>query len=521
MKEKPRFRGHDHTDEKKAKYMPVRYIAAFAVTALAAAAAIGIVLALCRVVPYFYLLAWAAEIGCVIRIMASDDNPDEKIPWLLLVLAVPVAGFVLYFLFYSRKRKNKYVRRLQEIKNSAYVKEDAKSFKQLAQEDPLAHSQARMLCSIAGTHLFCGTAQTYFPMGEDVYPRMLEDLRRAEEFIFLEFFIIEAGKFWNSVLEILKEKAAAGLDVRVVYDDVGCMTTLPGNYARQLEDFGIQATPFSRMGGKVDSELSNRGHRKILVIDGRVGYTGGFNLADEYINAIKKYGTWKDSGLRLEGEAVWELTKLFFIDFGLNVKHIPPVKVNCFPACRASGEPGYLVPFGDGPHPVYTRRVGKSVIKNMLCAATRYAYITTPYLIIDNDMCQSLENAALRGVDVRIIVPHIPDKRIIFEMTRSFYPRLMSAGVRIYEYTPGFMHAKNYLADDVYAMVGSVNLDYRSLVHHFENGVWMYRCESIQALKADMENTLKESEEIVPQGSKDGVIHKAICAVVRIVAPMM
>ncbi|MGM9664422.1 MAG: phosphatidylserine/phosphatidylglycerophosphate/cardiolipin synthase family protein, partial [Eubacteriales bacterium] len=324
-----------------------------------------------------------------------------------------------------------------------------------------------------------------------------------------------------AILEVLKRKAAEGVTVRVLYDDIGCMNTLPGDYAKTLRSYGIEATPFSRLRGNADSEFNNRSHRKITVIDGKIGYTGGINLADEYINEIKKHGHWKDTGLRLEGEAVWELTRLFLCDYGINVKVLPENKHELYPASSVPKEDGYLIPFGDGPRPLYERRVGKSVIENMLSSATRYMYMTTPYLIIDNELCQSIENAALRGVDVRIIVPHIPDKKLVFEMTKSFYCRLMKAGVRIYEYEPGFIHAKSYIADGEYAMIGTINLDYRSLVHHFENGVWMYRCASIQELKADIDDTLAKSIEITPDMLKTGLLMRFVRSVVRIFAPML
>ena len=296
---------------------------------------------------------------------------------------------------------------------------------------------------------------------------------------------------------------------------------LPGDYCKTLKSYGIDASPFSRLRGNADSEFNNRSHRKITVIDGTVGYTGGVNIADEYINEKILFGHWKDTAIRLEGEAVWELTKLFLVDFGINVKMMPTVRSDCFPAQPEINEHGYMIPFGDGPHPIYDRRVGKSVIQNMLSSATRYAYMTTPYLIIDNDLCTDLENAALRGVEVKIIVPHIPDKKMVFNMTRSFYPRLMSAGVEIYEYEPGFVHAKSYLTDDSFAMIGTINLDYRSLVHHFENGVWMYNCESIKDLKADMEDTLAKCIKVEPSMLKTSLLQRFIRDLVRIFAPML
>ena len=521
MKRTYSYKVNDKQIEREFNYIPVRYIAAVLITVLEVLAVIGIVIALCYYVPYFYLAAWVTEIFCVIRIIASDDNPDYKVPWLLFVLIIPIAGFMLYFMFYNRTLQKKYVKRLQELKDSAYHKDDTALFEKLREENPMVCSQAKMLCSVAESHLFTGTKQEYFALGEEMRPKMLADLQKAKTFIFMEYFIIEEGKFWNSILDILKEKAAQGVDVRVVYDDIGCMMTLPGDYHKTLRSYGIKATPFSRLRGNADSEFNNRSHRKILVIDGNVGYTGGVNIADEYINEIERFGHWKDTGIRLEGEAVWELTKLFLIDFGINVKNVPPNPVNCFPLPENSGAHGYMIPFGDGPNPVYNRRVGKSVIQNMLSGATRYVYMTTPYLILDNDLCTSIENTAMRGVDVRIVVPHVPDKKLVFWMTQSFYKRLMDAGVKIYEYEPGFIHAKSYLADDEIAMIGTINLDYRSLVHHFENGVWLYRCDSIADLKGNMEDTLEKSIPVTADMLKTNLIQRFIRAVVRIFAPML
>ena len=521
MKRKYSYQAGDKVVEREYNYIPVRYIIAILITVFEVAAIIGIVIALCYYVPYFYILAWLTEIACVVKIIASDDNPDYKIPWLLFVLILPIAGFMLYFIFYSRTLQKRFIKRLNAMKDRGYKMDDAPLFAKLREDSSTAYSQAKMLCNISESHLFTDTRQTYFPLGEDMHAAMLEDLAKAEKFIYMEYFIIEEGKFWNSILEILKVKAAQGVEVRVLYDDVGCMTTLPGDYHKTLRSFGIQATPFSRLKGAADSEFNNRSHRKILVIDGKVGYTGGINLADEYINAVVRFGHWKDTAVRLEGEAVWELTKLFLVDFGINIRKIPSERSDLYPNCTNGGEAGYIIPFGDGPNPIYQRNVGKSVIQNMLYGATKSVYMTSPYLIIDNDLCQDIENTALRGVNVKIIVPHIPDKKIVFGMTRSFYKRLMDAGVEIYEYKPGFIHAKSYVADDEIAMIGTINLDYRSLVHHFENGVWMYGCACIRDLRADLDDTLAKSIRITPDMLKTNIFQSAIRSVVRIFAPML
>ena len=507
--------------EKEYSYIPARYIFAALLTILEILAVIGGVVILCIYVPYFYIAAAVTSAGCLLSIIASADNPDYKIPWLIVVLLLPVAGFMLYLMFYSRKLKPRFIRRLQYLNDMAYKKEDSEEMEALRAVDPHAASQAKMLTDIASTHLFTRTAQIYFPSGEAMFESMKEDLRRAEKFIYLEYFIIEEGVFWNTILDILTIKASEGVDVKMLYDDVGCMSTLPGNYYKKLKKLGIEALPFSRLRGNADGEFNNRTHRKIMVIDGCIGYTGGANIADEYINAVSRFGHWKDAGIRLCGEAVHEMTKLFLVHFGMNTKKVPVMREDLYPEVVGEDGEGFLIPFGDGPRPIYERYIAKSVIQNMLTSATEYVYMTTPYLIIDSDLCTDIENAALRGVDVRIMLPHIPDKKLIFLMSRSFYPRLLKAGVKIYEYTPGFLHAKSYLADDTYAMVGTINLDYRSLVHHFENGVWMYRCRCIPDIKADITATLAQCTEITLDTLKSSILVRLVRAFVKIFAPML
>ena len=520
MKGKLRYQVEGRTVEKEVNYIPVRFILAIVLAILETVAVIASVLACSYYIPYFYLLVLATEIAVVILIIASDDNPDYKIPWLMVVLVIPVAGFMMYFLFYNRKLHKRYTKRLDAMKSIGYKPDDTQLFAELAEGSLEAHNQAKMLCNISESHLYANTKQEYFPLGEMMFARLMEDLRGAEKFIFMEYFIIEEGHFWNSILDILKEKAAAGVEVKVVYDDIGCMMTLPGDYFRQLQKFGIDAAPFSALKGNADSEFNNRSHRKITVIDGKIGYTGGVNIADEYINEVVRFGHWKDVGMRLEGDAVKELTNLFLIDYGINVRKIPERKQNYFPEYSVP-ETGYMIPFGDGPAPIYNRRVGKSVIQNMLNQADRYMYIMSPYLIVDNELCAAIEDSALRGVTVKLILPHVPDKKIILEMARSYYHRLIDAGVEIYEYEPGFVHAKCYLADDEYAMVGTINLDYRSLVHHFENGVWMYRCGCLKDIKEDFAETLEKCIRIDETKIRWTLPQRFLRAVLKIFAPML
>ena len=506
--------------EREVQYLPVRCILAVLMVIAETAAIIAILVLMGKYVPYFYLAMWATEIACVINIIASDEKPDYKVPWLLIVLVIPVAGFMLYFLFGSRTLKKKYVRRLEDMRHQTYKSDTPSLLDELRGRDLAAASQANMLVKLSGSNLFTNTSQRYFPLGEDMHASLLPDLRAAEKFIFMEFFIIEDGIFWRSILDILREKAAQGVEVRVIYDDMGCMTTLPGNYDQILKTYGIDAVPFSKLKGNSDSEINNRSHRKIAVIDGRVGYTGGVNIADRYINRQEVYGHWKDTGLRLEGEAVRELTKLFLTDYGINVRKLPKPSTDYFPEFSVR-DGGFLIPFGDGPKPIYERRVGKSVIENMLNQANRYFYAMTPYLIMDDALCQAVENAALRGVEVKLILPGIPDKWLVKELAKSHYARLIKAGVQIYEYTPGFVHAKCYLADGEMAMVGTINMDHRSLVHNFENGVWMYKCSCIRDVQSDFSNTLRKCERICEDHIHWNFIQSFIRAAAKIFAPLM
>lgn len=522
MKKKNKYHVNKKKIESSNSYIPIRYIFAASISLLEVLLVICTVVALCYFVPFFYLLAYLTQIFCVLNIIASNDNPDYKIPWLLLVIILPIVGFMLYFLFYSRKLKKKYIKRLKYLYEKGYEKDDTLLLSKLGEENEQASSQAKMLMNISGTHLFANTTQKYFKLGEDMFEAMLSDIKKAEKFIFMEYFIIKDGVFWNSILDILKEKAKMGVEIKIVYDDIGCMKTLSGNYYKKLKKMGIDAVSFSRLKGNADSEFNNRNHRKITVIDGKVAYTGGINIGDEYINKLNRFGHWKDTGIRIEGDAVKEFTKLFMIDYGLNVKEIVEERNNRYPDIETFGdEKGFLIPFGDGPRPIYKRYVSKSIIIKMLSSSNRYAYIMTPYLIIDNELCQTIEDAALRGVDVRIIVPHVPDKKLVSLMTKSFYPRLINAGVKILEYKPGFVHAKVYLVDDVYAMVGTINLDYRSLVHHFENGLWMYNTECIKDIKNDFEETFEKCIEFSVEINKPKIYIRVLLAITKIFAPLM
>lgn len=506
---------------KTVRYIPLRYVLAILISLFEILAIIGVVVLLCYHFPYLYLLAVLVQFFCALKIISSDDNPDYKVPWLVVVMGLPVAGFMLYFMFSQRKLKTKYIKRLKNICKNSYYKDDNDEFDSLKKQDITAFNQFKMLSKISGAHLFTDTKTEYFGDINDLNEKLILDLKNAKKFIFLEFFIIENGEFFDEILKILLQKAREGLDVRIVYDDIGSMKTLPKNFCKKLRRSNIKAVSFSRLKGGVDSEFNNRNHRKMIVIDGSIAYTGGFNLADEYVNKIQRFGHWKDAGIRLNGEAVSELIKLFLIDFGMNYKGEVSFKKEMYPKPLKCRNCGFIMPFGDGPKPLYKRNVSKSVIQNLLSSATSYVYITTPYLIIDNDLLTDIENASLRGVKIKIALPKIPDKKLVNLITKSYYNRLLLVGVEIVEYTPGFLHAKTYIVDGKYALLGTVNLDYRSLIHHFENAVLFYNSPVITDVLIDVENTFKSCESVNLKDVNGKVLRRLFSSLLRFFAPLM
>ncbi len=507
--------------DKIVNYIPLRYITSILIILFEILAILSIVVLMCIYVPYFYILVFLTQIGCVISILGRKDNPDYKIPWLFFVLIIPVVGFMCYLLLYTRKLDRSQYKRLDKIKNTTTNKDDKMELQKLKDLDNLAYSQSLLLKHLGKADLYQNTNIDYYSSGEELFVSMKNELNKAKKFIFMEYFIIEEGLFWNSILDILKEKAKTGIKVYILYDDIGCMMTLPGNYSKILKKDGIIGIPFSKLKGQANNEFNNRSHRKITVIDGKVGFTGGVNIADEYINHIAKHGHWKDVGIRLEGEAVNELTRLFVNDYNLNVKYRNSLELNNYLIDYKVENNGFVVPFGDGPKPLYERQVSKSIILAMLNQAKTSVYITTPYLIIDSDLVRAIEDTALRGIDVRIITPHIPDKKLVFKITRGYYHTLIKAGVKIYEYEPGFIHSKIYICDGKVSIIGTINLDYRSLVHHFENGVWIYNHECIEDIEKDFIDTMQKSILIEEKMLNNGLFNRFILATLRVFTPLL
>ena len=493
------------------------------------------VLILAQLILYFVLLALLREVSPVIGlilvalsaflvlwIVGSKSNPGYKIGWIIIVMVLMPFGPLAYALLGGNRLSSFNQRRLRTMerkirKNLGNECGRSASLGELMGES--AACMARYLEQTTYCPVYGNTASKYYPLGDDCYNDILNALQSAEKYIFIEYFIIEEGKLWNSVLNILKEKVAGGVEVRVIYDDIGSISKLPYDYPNLLESLGIHCRVFSRFVPVVSMRQNNRDHRKYMIIDGRMAFTGGINMADEYINVKSRFGHWKDSAIRLEGDAVWSMTVSFLAmwDFtNSEEEHFTPFR----PKPARGGAQGYVQPYHDCPWD--NEPVGQSVYLNLIYRAQRYVYITTPYLVIDYSLTMALTTAAKSGVDVRIITPHIPDKKTVFELTRSYYEELLEAGVQIFEYEPGFIHAKNFVVDDLWATVGTVNLDYRSMFLHFENGVLLYGTPSVEDIRDDFLDTQTKSLLVTLEDCRSiSLPHRLLRNLLRLFAPLL
>ena len=482
----------------------------------------GIILYMSQIAPLVWVsLVFLVSVATVIAIVNRSMSPESKVTW-LIVTFVPVFGPLLYLMFGERRLSKKELKQLQELNSIAFHENNGRQLHlQLQETDKPAYGIINALLHMdSNAEVYDQTDSQFFASGEEMWQQMLEDLKRAEKFIFLEYYIVEEGLMWDSMLEILEEKAAQGVEVKMLYDDIGCMVTLPGDYTVYLRSKGIDAHKFNKVIPRMTVAYNNRDHRKILVIDGQISYTGGINLADEYINHIERFGHWKDSGIRIDGPATQAFTRLFLMNWYINRGEISDFDQYHLENQTRFGS-GLCIPYGSGPKPIYKTKVGKIVYQNLINQAEDFVYITTPYLIIDYDLTEDIKNAAMRGVDVRIVTPHIPDKKLIQLVTRGAYPDLLSAGVRIFEYTPGFIHSKQMIVDDRFAAVGTINLDYRSLVHHYENAVLLYKTESIADIRKDFEGIFEQSQEIFSDTINPTWYQMMIKEVTQLFAPML
>ena len=447
--------------------------------------------------PHYFGGSVVVTSAMVIYLLNSKMDNSAKITWMVVVAIAPVVGIPMFFYVKSNFGHNILRKRLLELEDQlrGWLPQSQKAVEQLKALEPGAASLAKYLYGRGGGFpVYQNTAMTYFPGGEAKFEELLRQLERAEEYIFVEYFIIDEGLMWGKILEVLARKALQGVDVRVMYDGTCEFATLPRDYPSRLEKLGIQCQVFSPVQPFVSTHYNYRDHRKILVIDGKVGFTGGVNLADEYINHIEKYGRWKDAAVMLEGEAVRPLTILFLEMWSIlrepefeKFLSVPPHSV---PA------KGFAAPYGDCP--LDGERVGEMVYIDLLNRAKRYIHIMTPYLILDGELETALKFAAERGVDVHLILPHVPDKKFAYALAKTHYKSLLDSGVKISEWLPGFVHAKVFVVDDSEAVVGTINLDYRSLYHHFENAVWMKDTACIPAIEKDFQKTLEFCRDVEP-----------------------
>lgn len=451
-------------------------------------------------------------------IINRDVNPAYKISWILFVLLVPLAGSGFYIIFGRAHYSRKNLKHLSEIihKNVNELGNDQVIYDQI--DDANFVKLSTYIRNTSGNQIFDGTETILLTPGENQFQKMLEELEKATKFIFMEYFIIREGKMWKSILDILAQKAKDGLDVRLMYDDFGCINKVPYNFKRKIEKLGIKVVNFNPYRPKLSLFMNYRDHRKITVIDGNVAFTGGVNIGDEYINEVKKFGHWKDTSIMIKGKAVWNLTLLFLQnwEFSTNVLE----EYNLYRPSINYKTDGFVHIFGDSP--IDDHLIMENTYINIINNAKKYVYITTPYLIIDNELVTALKTCSISGVDVRIIVPHIPDKKIIFYVTQSYYKELILAGVKIYEYLPGFLHSKIIVSDDTIAMVGTANLDYRSLYLHFENSCLLYKTSSINDLAQDTNKIISLSKQISYEETKSrSFIKKIIAFFLRAFSPLM
>ena len=468
------------------------------------------------------VIVWFFVFTTVLNIVSRDMVPEAKITWLLCVVCLSLFGVMIYAIFSVNrpsKSDQKLYRAVEKELRRFHVRELRHAAVSSALGDWAQVSEALYHTDYTAV-LHGGTKTEFCGSGEGFFLRLKEDLKRAEKYIFLEYFIFERGKMWDEILAILLQKVKEGVEVRVLYDDIGCMGKLRLGYAASLRKQGINCRVFNCFVPVVSNIHNNRDHRKIAVIDGKIGYTGGINIADEYINETHPFGHWKDSAVRLEGRGVKTLSLMFLQLFSIECKHAEDFSAYIPKEYEDFGDQGYVQAYGDGPRPMYKRDVGENVYLNIINGAKKYVWITTPYLIIDYRLREALIRAAERGVDVRLITPHIPDKKVVFALTRSNYLTLIRGGVKIYEYTPGFVHAKHFLADDEAGVVGTINLDYRSFLHHFECAVFMYGTQALAQMKQDFLETFAVSALQTEEDAKKSVISRLVCNIAKVFAPL-
>ena len=462
----------------------------------------------------------------VIHMINKRENSSFKLAWIVPVLVIPVFGTLLYLYVELEIGAKLIAKRAGEVvkESRPYLAQDKHVVKHLKQESKQAANLASYVGEYGGYPVYDHTNVTYFSCGEEKFEQLKKELAAAKRYIFMEYFIVERGEMWDAILEILERKVKEGVEVRFLYDGMCCLMLLPYRYPKELAKKGIKAKMFAPIRPALSTYQNNRDHRKIVVIDGHTAFTGGINLADEYINRKERFGYWKDTAIMLKGDAVWSFAVMF-----LQMWNITEKQPGSYDMYRRDPEyiyppeldmSGYVRPYGDSPLDHET--VGEHVYIDILYQARRYVHIMTPYLILDDDMILALTYAAKRGVETTIIMPHIPDKKYAYLLARTYYGELIDAGVKIYEFTPGFVHAKMFISDDEKAVVGTINLDYRSLYLHFECAAYLYKNAVVGDVEADFERTLEQCVRITKEDVKRYPLRKKFAGqALRLIAPLM
>ena len=472
--------------------------------------------------PFFSAFLVVFTVIMVIYLFNSGMDFSAKLTWMLVIAVLQVPGSLFLLFTQMNVGYRKIARRENTLVRQTHgaITQSPEVFEALERDDAGTAALVKYLNRSGCFPVYADTEVTYFSSGEEKFAAMLEALASAEKFIFMEYFIIEEGYMWGKILELLVEKAAQGVEVRVMYDGMCEMSVLPPDYWKLLQAKGIKAKAFSPIKPIVSSHYNYRDHRKILVIDGKTAFNGGVNLADEYINHVKRFGHWKDVAVMLRGDAVRSFTLLFLQMWNIDEREpqFKPWLTDCAEA--PAHKSGYVIPFGDSP--LDKKKVGEAVYMDIINRANDYVHIMTPYLILDGELESALTYAAERGVDVRLILPGIPDKKAAYALAKSHYKRLIASGVKIYEYTPGFVHAKVFVSDDSKAVVGTINLDYRSLYHHFECATYLYKTPCIPQIESDFQQTLSQCREVTPRTIKNEKLsYKLMGTVMQFIAPLM
>ncbi len=454
----------------------------------------------------------------VLAIIKNSKRLSSDLIWILTIMLFPIVGTLLFIILNKNRNNSKILKNINNNINEGqkYLVQD-ENIKKEIQEKNLG--QLRYINEFAGFPVTKNNEVKYYQLGDEVFPVMLEELKKAEKFIFMEYFIINKGEMWGKIVDILKEKVKQGVDVRVMYDDMGSVAMLPTSFPKELEKDGIKCVLFNKLSPFSGIIMNHRDHRKMTIIDGHTVFSGGINISDEYINVNSPHGHWKDNGIMIKGEAVWNFTVMFLEIWNAFRNDDKDYTKYKFKFDKQYQENGFIVPYGESP--LDNEITGEDVYLNIINQAKKYVYIYTPYLIIDTDVINSLVLAARRGVDVRIIVPGIPDKKFVYDVTKSYFYTLIQGGVKIYTYTPGFVHSKVFVSDDEVATVGTINMDYRSLYLHFECGVYMKDTNVVQDIKQDINNSIKKSHMVTIKEAKSGIIEGMWQAILRIFAPLM